>query len=97
VRLLHIIVYVIVLIILIGAAVSYIDANNANGAPVQEDNSAWQCRTMGNGVCGPNVLSDMRFQEFDEAFNCFAEISYTEPRATWRSKVMRCIPPVNTP
>lgn len=98
-RLVHIIVYVIVLVIIVGAAVSYISANNAesNSAPasaserIEEDDPRFDCRTMGNKVCGLRE-SNERFRQYDEAFNCFAEVTYTEPELSWNVRVERCIP-----
>ena len=49
---------------------------------------------MGNGVCGP-IQHDPRFKQFDLAFSCFAEVSYTHPKMPWNDRVMRCIVPVS--
>jgi hypothetical protein len=105
-RLLHIIVYVIVLLLIAGAAISYVDANAAShpakasvNAPrlIEEDDPGWNCHTMGNGVCGngPKVENDKRYQKYDRAFNCFAEVSYSQPKLPWTERVVRCIPPVS--
>ena len=104
-RLLHIIVYTIVVLLLLGGCASLIRANTADAQAsststsserIQEDDPRWNCKTMGNGVCGPNVQNDPRFIEYDQAFNCFAEIAYTEPKVSWNEQVMRCIPPVHS-
>jgi len=93
---LHIVVYTIFLVIILGAAISVVRANAHPSSleRIQEDDPAWNCKTMGNGVCAPNH-SDPRFRLYDEAFNCFAEIDYTDPTASWNDRVMRCIPDVN--
>ena len=39
-----------------GAAVGamLLASPEADGAPIQEDDAAWDCRIMGDEVCGPN-------------------------------------------
>lgn len=62
---------------------------------IQEDDPGWNCKTMGNGVCGPNFWNDPRYQSYDAAFTCFAEIDYTYPNMAWGDRVIRCIPQVS--
>ena len=61
---------------------------------MSEDSPSWDCHTMGNGICGP-IQHDPRFKQFDLAFSCFAEVSYTHPKMPWNDRVMRCIVPVS--
>jgi hypothetical protein len=59
---------------------------------LQEDDPGWDCHTMGNHVCGVSESFRSKFQLYDRLFECFAEASYTAPKASWDSHVRRCIP-----
>jgi hypothetical protein len=64
----------------------------ASTRSIQEDDPGWDCHTMGNRVCGMSESYRSRFELYDRLFECFAEASYTSPKASWDSHVRRCIP-----
>jgi hypothetical protein len=77
---------------LVALTIIFLMPHPAKGGRIQEDDENWNCHTMGNRVCGVSESYRSRFDLYDRLFECFAEASYTMPKASWDSRVRRCIP-----
>jgi hypothetical protein len=92
-RLLVFIALFFLAVVTVSSIVSAVSDTNATSArSIQEDDPGWDCHTMGNRVCGVSESYRSRFELYDRLFECFAEESYTAPKAPWDSHVKRCIP-----